>query len=729
MKIGLGYLCSASAAALLLPSVAFAQAEVQAEGDLDVSQATPAPQAAPAASPAPGPMTDDGDIVVTAQRRAQSLSDVPASVSVISSDKIEASGLTNSIDLGQVTPGLTVTTLGSFTQPSVRGVSTAIIGIGNPSNVAIYLDGVYQTSQLGNAFDFNDIDHIEVLRGPQGALYGRNATGGAIIITTRRPRFDFGGEASLSYGRFNEVIADGYVTGGLSDTLAASLAVQYRRDDGYLHNVTLGIRAGDVENYSARGRLLFQPNDRFSALLSLEYTRRDDNSAWNSHILDFNSVARARGLPLPADPYDVAHNYDPILHSRVKAVTLQMNYDFDFATLTSTTGYRNTRGHILQDPDYSPADLSKSEWFQEEEALSEELTLTSRGSGRFSWILGAYGSTENNGYDPYVSNGVELLATQDVKSASIFGTASYRLGGGFTIDAGARYSWERKHYVATRPTLGQSRDIQDSWTAFTPQASLRWEFAPRSLLWFTYSRGFKSGGYNGSGFPDSPFAPESVNGYEFGGRTRIGREFSFEASAYHYDYSDVQVSAATPSSNPGAPTTAVTNAASVNVNGLDLTATLTPIQRLNISLGYSYIDATYADFPNAIVTAPLPGGGNSQFISDVSGNEVTRAPKHTATLGVNYRQPIGYGSLIADANLYLSSGFFGDFGNRLKQPAYEVLNGQLTWALPGDHVRISLWGRNLTNQLYATLVLDSAFGDRAIYARPRTYGVRVNFSF
>ncbi|RYE78137.1 MAG: hypothetical protein EOO80_09225 [Oxalobacteraceae bacterium] len=219
---------------------------------------------------------DDGEIVVTAQRRSERLTDVPISVTAISGEAMSAAGVAITTDLDRVTPGLTFTTTASHAQPNIRGVGSALTGPGADNNVAIYIDGVYQAAQSTLFMDFNNIQQIEVLKGPQGTLFGRNATGGAITIKTLDPGFDFDVRAGVSYGRFNDLKLTGYVNMPISDRLAINVAGLYRNMDGYITNIFNGKKIPGPNNVAFTGKLLFQPTENFRMILSGSYMDRED---------------------------------------------------------------------------------------------------------------------------------------------------------------------------------------------------------------------------------------------------------------------------------------------------------------------------------------------------------------------------------------------------------------------------------------------------------------------
>ena len=273
--------------------------------------------------------TSTGDIIVTAQRRDEKLRDVPISVTALNADMLSKAGVTNTIELAKVSPGVSLPFYGGFLQPSIRGISSSLAGLGDSPNVAIYIDGVYQASQSGALADLPDVDSVQVLKGPQGSLYGQNAAGGAIIINTIEPSFTLKGLLSASYGNFKDANLKGYVTGPLSEKLAVLLSGSFRNREGINTDLLRGGHDDGLRSHLIRGKLLWQPSEGTSLTLSGFYSRRDDSGIYSGAPLNGNSlgVAIAKlpcafgglaclNLPLATKPYEIALN--PGADTRIK---------------------------------------------------------------------------------------------------------------------------------------------------------------------------------------------------------------------------------------------------------------------------------------------------------------------------------------------------------------------------------------------------------------------------
>lgn len=260
-----------------------------------------------------------GEIVVTAQRREQKLRDVPISVTAPSARAIEQSGVSTGLSLGQITPGLNFQGNCSTIQPAIRRVTSTGSNPGDAANVAIYVNGVYQPAQFSNFLELVDIQSVEVPKGPQGTLFGRNATGGAITVTTRKPTFDTTALFRVGYARFDEVNAQGFVSGELSDKVAVSLAATYRADDGFRRDLITGARLAKTQIFSTRGKVFAKLSDEFTALLSADYTDSKSNTTFAGQPLNGNTAgASTPGLVLGIQPNTAALNVVPVYLAKLR---------------------------------------------------------------------------------------------------------------------------------------------------------------------------------------------------------------------------------------------------------------------------------------------------------------------------------------------------------------------------------------------------------------------------
>jgi iron complex outermembrane receptor protein len=676
------------------------------------------------------------EITVTAQRRTERLIDVPVSVSVATGQQLEDAGITNSTDIKLITPGLNLTQQGSFVQPTIRGVGTSVVGPGADGNVALYVDGVYQAVQAAAMFELNDIDSIEVLKGPQGTLFGRNATGGAMVVTTAAPAFNTEGRFTASLGSFNDTKLTGYVTGPLTDSLAASLSVVSHRNDGYTTNVTTNTKLSKLDAFAARVKLLYRATDDLELTLAASYVNHQDNSALTYLPDDYNfqypaSVAGRLNL---SDDRKVAMDFNPEASLEGGSVSLNAIYAPTWGTITSVTSYTDLDQPFFTDTDGTEMPFQVVKSRQDQKTFYQELTFASNSDQRVSWIAGAtyYDDSAKSPGEVFVGGTrvLVILPSVDTEAYAVYAEANIRATDRLNFIVGGRYSSEEKTvfsqlFNTSGPVVLNN---SESWNAFTPRVSARYALTPSSSLYATYSEGFKSGMFNATGvspLDNVAIDPEKIKSYEAGYKY-AGGGFLFTGAAYFYDYADIQVNAI--DQTRGGFVT-VTNAGSAEIYGLDFDVTAPVTDNLTIRAGASYIHGEYTEFPSAIVYVPnLSGLGFTQTTADVSGNRIMKTPEYTAFVSLVYGRDLAVGTLKSSLTAAYNDGWFWDPSNTSKQDPFTQVNARITWA-PTDSVSISLFGDNLLDEAVEIFRRSSTRGDAVAYGKPRMIGVELGFAF
>lgn len=632
---------SAVAIAFTLGMPAFAQSTV-ATGAAAAAAAGEAASASPA--PSASAETEVGDIVVTAQKRNERLQDVPLAVTAVSGDALANSQVNDTSTLTRAIPSLTFQQGPNPTNTTlrIRGVGTALFGQGVESSVSVVVDGVVQARQAQGFSDLADIERVEVLRGPQGTLFGKNSSAGVISIVTARPSRDFEGRVEGTIAEHGEYRAKGTVSGPLSDTLRARVTGFYNDVPGTTYNTTLARRVNGQKSWGVRGKLEWEATDNLTFLLSGEYRKTNSDCCIASSIRVDNPVVALLEAPVVASPTNrqVSEDTPTYADSHQKTFSLQADWDLGFATLTSITAYQNYYLKVNQPIDrinsnpvrFVGTGAAYASWNFNQGILdlsqfSQELRLGSNGKSDLTYVAGLYYS-HGDIKRPF-SRRRALCATgvigqtcaaptyqssssfAELKTNSIaaFGQAEYRLVGGLSLLGGLRVQYEDgSNYgiqlgtIAAGDTLlpgvpTGSGTLSDHDTAITGKAGLQYEFSRNLQAYGTYTRGYKGIGYNMEAATNfttqNTLSPEHVNAYELGvkGRTSDGT-LSMAVAIFRANYSNLQVQANRSNPVTGVTSFVATNAGTSRSQGVEVEATLRPSRNLSIDASFAYTDST-----------------------------------------------------------------------------------------------------------------------------------------
>jgi iron complex outermembrane receptor protein len=734
----------------MIPACAMAQ-------DATTPQNTPSAASAEAAQSG----SQMEEIVVTAQRRSESLQNIPASISAFSGAQLEKRNVVSAQDLAKITPGLTFAASTFTPQPTIRGIGSRGLSAGEESSVPIYIDGVYQTNMVSTGFKLNSVERIEVLKGPQGALYGRNSTGGAINVITRdpptAPRADF----LLSYGSYNELVGKAYVGGGIG-TLSADVAFVGYRTDGYFHDVKTDSTRGGYRNYDVRSKVLWRPSDKFRLTIVGDHSYSLDNTSQMSVPVDGNSSGY-RYTPAPpmlVNHYDVDRGHDSPFRYTQSSIAATAVVDFGWAQLTALTSFvhgrqfmTNNNGSGTSAPIYVGAITLVNN------ANYNEAYLATAGDKPFRLIVGGVYYTNDSRYDNFnitTMNPLTLAATRTTHnnraladSISGYVQASYDLTDKLTITAGGRVTSEKAtfqviNYVsgsATAPPAPINRAGSKRWEPFVPSGNISYRPNADLTLFAKVGRGFKSGIFSGSSSNIVPADPEYITQYELGAKAKLAPWLRTNLSLFHSDYTNMQVNSRDPVTNANV----LQNASSAKINGLEFELGATPNSQSNLQIGLAYTRGRYSSFPNAQVTIPIttvdpaanscasgtgtPLGGNRTVFCDVSGKTLLRTPEVTGNIAGDYSWPLVGGTFTVGGNVSYQSSFYWDAFNRLRAPARVLIDGELSWTTSDKSLKISGRVQNLTNEYYFESLTTSALADIAYAGRPRTFVFQISKSF
>lgn len=700
------------------------------------------------------------EIVVTAQRRAESLQDVPIAVTAVSAERLAAAGIVSTTGLGEVTPGLTVPADTGYFQPHIRGVGTSSTGAGVENPVATYVDGVYIANPPSEILSLNNIDRIEVDKGPQGTLFGRNATGGLIQVITLDPQQTPHLNADVSYGNYQDVVGRLYATDGLTNNLSADIAVRYENQgDGLGHNFynndEIGLLPRDL---AIRSKFLFEPSSETQMRLTLDYENRGTDLTQphlgTQYPGTFNNPYF--GGPYPqGGPYDKNENEPYESAFQGGGAALQIKQDLGAVALESISAFRKSTYFFEEGLDYTPLPIIAGVAHQQDQQLSQELQISGNNSSKLKWTGGLYYFYAKDAFDPFdIDFGstpvspvpdtpvtIRLADSQITNSAAGYGQASYEVVQNTNLTLGARYTYERKTVeglstfivdgfpasMTPYPAPASGIPSRETFDNFSYRIALDHRFNSDIMGYMSYSTGFKSGGYNLASASNPPYQPETIKASEVGMKSELfDRHLRLNVSAFNYLYDNIQVGEYVDN------TEIIVNGAQAKMYGADLDAEIAVVAGLTLNGGFSYIHARFTSYPNASFIVPVggcvpPPGG--VCTGSATGYTLPYTPTTSFNFGGDYKWALTIGSITLNTNFFRSASFYGAPDNVAVQKAYTVTNASVMWRDQSDRLSAGFYGRNLGNTVYATSISEGETGEGLSYGLPRTYGVTIGYKF
>jgi len=690
---------------------------------------------------------DVAEIVVTALRREQSLQDVPAAISALSGAALEDRGVARVEELQFLAPSLASGKLLGQTEIAIRGVG---LNPGAPGvAVAVHVDGVFQPQAAMGDLAQTDLARVEVLRGPQGTLYGRNANGGAVNFITAAPTDRLEGYVLGGYASYNESKLQTVVNLPLNDRLRSRVVLDWtKRRDGFVKNVLPGGQDVD-KGETLSGRLRVTADLAANLTLDLTGAFVDGEGPTQYFVLYSRPTpATIQNNPVLAgatysfEPWRTSAN-DPMSAERdFWSASGVLTWKLGRVTLKSTTGYARLEDHYRNDDDGIDVSVFPVRRDYESENLSQELNASYTGE-RVDLVAGVF----------YLEDDLQHLLDYDIlagafplppnsdlafripqyrtKAYAGYADATAHLTDRLSIFGGVRVSKETQTFTQenqlsfgpTPPILTCPLQTNErTFRSTTPRLGAAFEASDEVNLYATFSRGYKAGGYNLYGC-DNSFAPEELDAYEAGVKGRfLGGGLTVNAAAFFYDYTNLQVSQVIGLAR------FITNAGAAEVKGLELDAAMRPDEHWSIDGNLTLLDATYTRFQNMDGLDPAAG------VQDLEGNRLNRSPKLSGNLGLSYRTDAtdrGRVTARLDAS-YRSKTYFREFNEALDaQKAYVLLNANLIWESPDERYRVRLYGTNLTKKAHiAALDSSDAFGARFItWGAPRQVGIEVRYGF
>lgn len=713
------------------------------------AQVAPAPQAA-----APQQGAGESDIVVTALRRDTSLQSTPAAVTALTGEELVSRGISDIQGLAAAVPGVSFGKNIGQVHIAVRGIGSDSVVAGQDPRIAFYQDGVYIARPDAQAAGLFDVGSVQVLKGPQGTLYGRNATGGAVVVTSARPTDDVEGYLRAGYGNYDAVKLEMAASGPVTSNLSARFAVHYDKHDGYGRNIVTGTRIDDQEEIGARVSLLWKPIDGLEMLTIADYSRQSDNSG----ALHYFGAAQPGVTPLGIvrggvglfNSRDIASDIDPKVDIKTWGITEDISYKADWGTIKSVTAYRKLDSLNRVDVDGTSTQLGFNTLTDDAEQFSQELSVDGK-IGRLSWLVGGQYFYENispagaqiplslavRGGPLVLRDGFYSQGYQKTYGLAGYFQLSYEIVDGLTVTGGGRYSTEKKKLDdifqldfnnpyefggPIIPVAGFPRHLENRFSRFTPTGTIEYKFNKDVFAYFTYGQGFKSGGY-AFGVNQPAYRPEKITSYEGGIKTTwLGGAVTANLIGFHYDYKDLQVT------QVRGPTSVVENAATAKVDGIEAELALRPARGLTLGGDVSYLDARYDSFETADPSNLAAGA------QDLSGNRLAQAPKWAFHLyGQQQWQLDDYRVTLRGDYNYTGHQFFTPFENPLvAQDSYGIGSASLRvenvagWSIEG-------YVRNIgnTKAVAQSYVSSAMFGIPVLgtLTPPRTYGVTFGYTF
>jgi len=687
------------------------------------------------------------EVIVTAQKRAENLQDVPIAITALTGAALQDRHISNIQDLDLAAPNLKTARAGGISYVFIRGIGNTFL-TGGDGSIAFNQDGVYFARHRAQVVGLYDLERVEVLRGPQGTLYGRNATGGSINVVSKRPSGETSGYFTVTGGNFARFNVEGAVGGSLSADSGTQgrIAMRIATHDGFGKEITSGAPVEDQNEKAIRGSLLQKFSDDASLLLIGDYfTANDHAGAW--HVFgtgrpDVPLTGLLLGGKLPASFWDISSDSPPSRKVTVWGVNATLDWSIsDHVSFKSITAYRRSHSYDLSEYDGTNIVIAPGAQTEDADQFSEELHLRRTGD-RTDLMAGAYYLHEKQTeydwirlplFDAYYGNNKVFFiqdGTVPTDAYALFGNAIFKLTSRTSITGGVRYSYEKRSSrgtftVGIPGVSGVPIDTGKHWSAFTPKVSIEHHPADDVLLYASVGRGFKSGTFQ-AGTLNPAINPEYVTSYELGIKSTLaGGRVRANVAAFYYDYTDLQVTTVRPG-----PLVVVENAASARIDGLEAEIEAKLWEGAEASLNVAYLDSRFKKY---LSIDPVYAERGTQ---DLAGNQLPTAPKGQVSASLKQAIPLGErGSLTLQADIAWTDDVYFDAYNNANslQKANTISNLRAGYSRDGSGWNAALWVHNLTNaKVIATSVISSDFmGYPRLgnYKDPRTWGADVSYRF
>lgn len=701
-------------------------------------------------------------ILVTAQKRTQNINEVPISISTMNSEMISQTGVKQLKEIAEFIPNLTISDGTDFTsEVRIRGVGANSRNIGFDTRVGVYLDGVYLGQSPALNQELLDLERIEVLRGPQGTLFGKNTVAGAINLISKEPTDTLEGHVGVELGNLNAKQLTVSLNLPINDKVATKFSFNKQTRDGYVSNIfteNSNINEQDASSYRAQVR--YDISENFKANLSLDGMKSDRTSYTGEPITDtFGRELTSESPKL----FEISSTIDPTEERDISGIALTLDWSLESGhDIRSITAFRDSEISYSNDSDYSAVDFIRIGYNDAYAQTSQEFQFVSPDNARLEYVAGLYLYTQDSEtsrvvntsaisdqvFGTDINNPTSNYGEVETTTYALFVNGDYELSDNLKLGFGVRVSTETKKVdwetdgtgsgafrIATGTVVDKRTDNH-----VAPTISLNYAMSDELNTYIKYGNGYKSGGYN-LDFIDAStlddgigYDKETVDNFEIGLKgSALDRDLSFTFAAFHAKYSDYQVNQFIDLGN-GQTSISIRNAADVETSGLEAEVKYLVTDELTLNFSAGLLDTEFVSFP---------GGGTGG--TDVSGNQLPKAPEASFNVGIQYYYPIEAlgADLLARLDYSYSDSYFTDVNNIDSQtlssgdtvpfglvPSKSLLNARLGLISQNDDWTVSLWARNLTDKVYLTNNNRDFFGTLVnYYGAPRTFGIELEYSF